>query len=142
MRAEAFLDTNVLVYAVAADARHAAKTKIAARLIESVDFGLSVQVLSEFYVTVTRKIAAPLPVARAREFVRTLASLPLVDFDAKLVFEAMEFQETFQISYWDAAIIAAAHRLRAGTLYSEDLNDGQRYGEILVANPFQIRTAD
>jgi predicted nucleic acid-binding protein len=46
------------------------------------------------------------------------------------------FKIRYGISYWDATIIAAAHALGAKILYTEDLNDGQRYGDVQVVNPF------
>ncbi len=68
MRAECLLDTNVLVYAAAGRGAEEAKRKRALELIETEDFGLSAQVLQEFYVTVTRKVAAPLSAEEAIEY--------------------------------------------------------------------------
>lgn len=136
MIAEAFLDTNVLVYAVSSDAGHAEKARVALELIGNVDCGISTQVMSEFYVTATRKLARPLTHAQAILFLEKLRLLPTVTFDADLVFEALECKQRFQLSYWDAAIIAAAQRLDAATVFSEDLNNGQRFGKCRVVNPF------
>jgi predicted nucleic acid-binding protein len=90
--------------------------------------------MSEFYVTVTQKITRPLSRTRAIDFLEKLRRFPVVDFDSALVFEATALQQEHEVSYWDAAIIASAHRLRAATIYSEDLNDGQFYGETRVIN--------
>ena len=139
MRAEAFIDTNVLVYAIAADRADAAKASAALRLLEDVDYGLSTQVMSEFYVTATQKIARPLTHEKATDFLHKLRRFPVVDFDAALVFEAIDLEHQYRISYWDAAIVAAAQRLQASTIYSEDLNHGQRYGSSQVTNPFRTR---
>jgi predicted nucleic acid-binding protein len=49
---------------------------------------------------------------------------------------AIERSERHAISYWDAAILVAAEALGTHTVYSEDLNDGQRYGRVRVVNPF------
>lgn len=137
MSAEAFLDTNVLIYAISSDPMHSKKTRTAIELIGTQDCGLSTQVMSEFYVTATRKLAKPLTREQAALFLEKLRLLPVVNFDADLVFEALEFKQRFQISYWDAAIIAAAQRLEATTVFSEDLNDGQRFGKCRVVNPFR-----
>lgn len=136
MNVDCFLDTNVLVYAAANDPETADKRYRALALIESRDFALSAQVLQEFYVTVTRKLEVGLSAAQALEWIEQFEAFPCMPVDAGLVKVAAELAERFRISYWDAAIIAAAERAGAATLYSEDLNDGQRYGGVTVVNPF------
>lgn len=59
-----------------------------------------------------------------------------VTTDYPLIVSAVETSLRYRISYWDGAIVAAAEVLEASTLYTEDLNDGQRYGSVLVVNPF------
>jgi len=136
MNADAFLDTNVLVYAAAKDREAPAKTEQALSLIDEVDFGLSAQVMQEFFVTVTRKAAVPLGHEEAVAWIEAMETFPCIAIDSSLVKLAVEHSVRFQISYWDGAIIAAAHRLGATTIYSEDLNDGQDYGGAIVINPF------
>ena len=138
MRAECFLDTHVLVHAAAGRGRaEETKRKHALKLIDTHDFGLSAQVLQEFYVTVTRKIAAPKSAEEALEWIVQFEAFPCVAVDAALVKIAVEISERFQLSYWDGSIVAAAEALGAGTLYTEDLNPGQKYGSLVVENPFQ-----
>ncbi|MBZ5609123.1 MAG: PIN domain-containing protein [Acidobacteriia bacterium] len=136
MTASVFLDTNVLVYAAVGTGKDAPKRKRALELIESEDFGTSAQVLQEFFVTVVKKAARPLSAAVALEWIEQLASFPCQTIDHQLVRIAIEQSERFGISYWDAAILAAAEALGAHTVFSEDLNDGQRYGKLRVVNPF------
>jgi predicted nucleic acid-binding protein len=136
MNAEVFLDTNVLVYAAIGGGAHEAKRKRALALIEAEHFGTSAQVLQEFYVTVVRKAARPLPPAEAIEWIEQWAEFPCQYLDHRLVRIAIELSERFRISYWDAAILASAEALGAHTVYSEDLNDGQSYGNVRVVNPF------
>ena len=136
MSVEAFLDTNVLVYAVSSDPADASKKEKALELIEHTDFGLSAQVLQEFYVVVTHKIARPLPPQDALELLEQFKSLPIVWTDYPLLVAGIEASLEHGISYWDGAIIAAAERLGAATLYSEDLSDGRHYGSVTVVNPF------
>lgn len=136
MNAECFLDSNVLVYAAAGRNAETVKRKRALDLIENEDFGLSAQVLQEFYVTVVRKIAVPLTAERAIEWIEQLEAFPCAIIDASLVKIAIELSERYKISYWDAAIIAAADVLGAKTVYSEDLNDQHVYGRVRVRNPF------
>ena len=137
MRAECFLDTNVLVYAAAGRGAQKIKRDLALALIATEDFGISAQVLQEFYVTVTRKIDAPLTATEALEWIEQLEAFPTLPVDASLVKIAVEVSERHRISYWDAAILSAAEALGARTLYSEDLNHGQRYGLVQVRNPFR-----
>ena len=136
MSAEAFLDTNVLVYAVSSSAEDAAKKDRAIELIEQVDFGLSAQVLQEFYVSVTRKIERPLAPDAAVEYLELFRCFPTVHTDYPLIVSGIEIALRYGISYWDGAIIAAAEFLDAEVLYTEDLSHGQIYGTVEVINPF------
>lgn len=97
---------------------------------------LSAQVLAEFYAAITRKGPAPFSHAEASDFIDLLRVQPCVPVDADLVQAGAALAERFRISYWDGAILAAAHIGGADILYSEDLNDGQRYGSVRVVNPF------
>ena len=136
MRAESFLDTNVLVYAAAGRETDERKRARALAVIEGEDIGVSAQVLQEFYVTVTRKIEVPMSSEQALEWIEQLESFPCVAVDSSLVKIAAAVSERYQISYWDGAIVSAAQVLGAETLYTEDLSDGQRYGSVRVVNPF------
>lgn len=137
MRAECFLDTNVLVYAAAGRGEEEAKRRRALALIDGEDFGISAQVLQEFYVTVVRKAAVPLAPEAALAWIEQLEAFPCVAIDSGLVKIAAEVSERHRISYWDGAILAAAEALGASVLYSEDLSDGGRYGAVQVVNPFR-----
>jgi predicted nucleic acid-binding protein len=137
MNAKVFFDTNVLVYAALGAGKEEQKRKRAMELIQAEDFGTSAQVLQEFYVTVVRKAAAPLPAAQALEWIEQLAEFPCQAVDRELVQIAIELSGRYQISYWDAAILAAAEGLGAHTVYSEDLSAGQHYGAVQVVNPFR-----
>ncbi len=136
MSVDSFLDTNVLIYAVSSSYAEAEKKERALELIMGTDFGLSTQVLQEFYVNVTQKIAKPLAPDDAVALLEQLRHFPLVLTDYPLVVAGAETALRFGISYWDGAIIAAAERLGATTLYTEDLNHGQRYGSVQAVNPF------
>lgn len=136
MNADCFLDTNVLVYAVASDRNQENKRAAALALIEREEFALSAQVLQEFYVTVTRKLDRSLSSAQAMEWIEQFEAFPCMPVDAALVKIAAEISERYRISYRDGAVIAAARRAGAAILYSEDLNDGQVYDSVRVVNPF------
>jgi predicted nucleic acid-binding protein len=136
MIVRAFLDTNILVYAAVGAGKDEPKRKRALELVESIDFGTSAQVLQEFFVTVVRKASCPLSAAQALEWIEQWTAFPCQAIDHQLVRIAIEQSERFAISYWDAAILAAAEALGTDTVYSEDLSHGQRYGRVRVVNPF------
>ena len=140
MSVECFLDTNILVYAVSAAPADAAKKEKALELIERADFGLSAQVLQEFYVTVTRKIAKPLAPDSAVVLLEQFKVFPTVQVDYPLIVSGIEASLAYGISYWDGTIVAAAAALGAPVLLTEDLNDGQSYGAVRVVNPFRDAT--
>jgi predicted nucleic acid-binding protein len=137
MSVESFIDTNVLVYAVSSAPGEAAKKARALELVERADFGLSAQVLQELYVTVTRKISNPLSPEAAVALIEELRKFPMAPTDYPLVIAGIETSLRFGVSYWDGAIVAAAARLGAPTLFTEDLNHGQQYGSVRVVNPFR-----
>jgi len=137
MTVECFLDTNVLVYAVSSAPSDLAKKEKALEMIERADFGLSAQVLQEFYVTVTRKIAKTLAPEAAVAILDELKVFPTVEVDYSLIVSGIEVSLAYGISYWDGTIIAAAAVLGAPVLMTEDLNDGQTYGAVRVVNPFR-----
>lgn len=136
-----FLDTNVLVYAF--DAGSPEKRKRALALFsECAAAGtllLSVQVLQEFYVTVTRKLESPLPAAIALAAVSDLTVFPVVPTDVPLVRAAIRTHQDASISFWDALIVEAARNGGAALLYSEDLQDGRDFGGLRIVNPFADR---
>src|SRR5438094_5878364 len=135
MPVEAFIDTNIFVYSVSSHSSEKRKRDKARVLLGSVDFGTSAQVLGEFYVTVTQKIAEPFSAAQALEFITRLSRLPVVAIDVDLVVEAIALQTEYQVSYWDGAILAAAKRLGAKTVYSEDFAHEHEYGSVRAINP-------
>ncbi len=137
MSVEAFIDTNVLIYAAAGRVDDPEKYAVAWMLLDEGKFGLSGQVLAEFYVNAIKKPKIPLKETEAARWVDKLSTVPVVEVDANLVREAIRHSLRYQIKYWDAALIAAAERLDAPILYTEDLNHHQLYGTVRVVNPFR-----
>ena len=133
-----FFDTNVLVYLFDADSP--GKRKKARVLFqhhaEAGDILLSTQVLQEFHVAVTRRLARPLDAAAAAEAVSSFAELPLVQIDSDLIVSAIHRSRNKQLSFWDALIVQAAIEGHAGTLYSEDMQHEQMLDSLRVVNPF------
>jgi predicted nucleic acid-binding protein len=136
MSVECFLDTNILVYAASSAAEDATKRQRSLELIEGTDWGLSAQVLQEFYVAVTQKIRRPMRPQRALEILDEMRALPMAWPDYPMLVSGIEHSLRHRISFWDGAIVAAAEKLEAQILYSEDLNHGQQYGLVRVLNPF------
>jgi predicted nucleic acid-binding protein len=135
--ARAFVDTNVLVYAV--DVADPAKRRTARRVLEDAgpgDLVLSAQVLAEFYVVVTRKLATPLSEQVASAAVDRLAVLDVIELSADHVRSAIDLSRESKVSYWDASIIRAAIAGGCEVLLSEDLAAGRSFGALHVENPF------
>ena len=137
MNAEVFVDTNILLYAIDDDPASGAKRDRARQLLLAERWGWSVQVAAEFFVNATSpKRPFRLASADAAAFLETWLAYPTVPITADLLRAAIDFHQRFQISYWDAAIIAAAKQLGCHLVYSEDLNHSQNYDGVTVFNPF------
>ena len=137
-----FVDTNVLVYAYDADAgaKHVAARSHLDGLWWNESGRISTQVLQEFYVTVTRKLSRPLPRRTARELISTYRAWPLHCPDVDDLLAASELEERHQLSFWDSLIIVSARRSGAGSLLTEDLQDGQVFDGIEIVSPFRDST--
>lgn len=139
MTAKRFFDSNVIVYSV--DSESGEKQRIARELLRTTTAEgatvISTQVMQEFFVAVTRKLASPLSPESATEALKLLSRLPVVLVRTETVVAAAKRTETDQLSLWDALIIEAALDGGCTTLYSEDFQDGRRYGNLTVVNPFR-----
>ncbi len=133
-----FVDTNILLYAYddSAGIRHEKARELVVALGRPRRAAISVQILQEFYVNVTRKIAVPLTPEVARARLRVLSRWPLHAPGAADVIAATELAESSRISFWDAMVIRSAAELGCTLLWSEDLNTGQRIAGVEIANPF------
>jgi predicted nucleic acid-binding protein len=133
-----FLDSNVLVYAY--DRTQEAKWRRARAFLEDLwpsrEATMSVQVLQEFFRVVTRKLSPPMSAAEARVIVADLAKWPCHRPGGADVLAAIDLHEELKISFWDAMIVHSARQMRCSVLWTEDLNDGQHYADVLVRNPF------
>ena len=135
MRVEGFLDTNILMYAASANQTELKRKTRAIELL-AFPFGISTQVIQEFYAASTRKPAQPLTPAEALGWIEILERQPCVVVDPSVIRMAITISQRYRIHYWDGAILAAAERLGAEIVYTEDLNHGQSYGSVRVINPF------
>lgn len=134
-----FFDTNVLLYAAMEQVKveDMAKRPIAISLIGEGRFAISAQVMAEFYYNATKPSPTRLSQDEACEWLDQLATQVCVAVGSSTVWSGISFSRRYDLSYWDGAIIAAAHEAGATRLITEDLNDGQRYGEVTVVNPFK-----
>ncbi len=138
MNDKCFVDTNILVYAhdQSCGAKHERARRLVEELWNSARGVLSTQVLQELCINVRRKTKRPLSLAEVRLLIQDLLNWEVVVNTAASVLEALDLESRYQVSFWDALIIQAAESSGAGVLYSEDLSAGQRYGSVLVVNPF------
>jgi len=137
MTGRTFVDTNVLIYAHDVDAgtKRQAAQAILRELWSERTGTLSIQVLQEFYVNVTRKIPRPISKQSARILVTTYAAW-CVDTTPAEIATAFQIEDASRIGFWDALIVASALKSGAERIVSEDLNAGQLIAGILVENPF------
>lgn len=136
MSAGKFFDSNVLVYTDDRDSP--AKQRRALDLVASVRKDgsgfVSSQVLSEYFVTVTRKLRVDAAIARRK--VQLFGRMGVVVIDLDDIVAAIDLHRLHQLPYWDALIVRAAQETGCRILYSEDLQHGRRYDSVEVVNPF------
>jgi predicted nucleic acid-binding protein len=133
-----FVDTNILVYGHDIDAgqKHQIAQNLLTHLWNDRAGVLSVQVLQEFYVTLTRKIMHPLSPSIVRNLIRDYLSWQIEVNDPISVLNASRIEENYRISFWDALIVSAASKARVSKILTEDLSSRQVIDGILVENPF------
>ena len=134
----AFVDTNVLVYALAADddARASVAQALLRRLMIARTLRVSTQVLQELFVILTRKVRKPIPPSQAIHYLDQLAVFPVFSPDYPAVRDAAELSASAKLSFWDSLVVVSAARAGAPRLYSEDFNEGQSILGVEVVNPF------
>lgn len=137
MSGKTFIDTNVLIYAHDLDAK--AKNEIAKAVLQELwserTGALSMQVLQEFYINVTRKIQSPLSKDSACSVVTSYA-MWCTETTPVEISAAFRIEDESRIGFWDALIVSSAVKSGATRILSEDMNAGQRIAGILIENPF------
>ena len=132
-----FLDTNILLYAYDLDAP--LKREVALGIVEEGwhslgETAISVQVLQELHVNMERKGIAK---EEIHAVVQDFSMWPIVENTLPLLHAGMAEKIRWQLSLWDAMILAAARACGAKELISEDFSIGQDYDGILIINPFE-----
>jgi predicted nucleic acid-binding protein len=137
MSDKCFVDTNILLYAhdLSAGRKHLLSKVLVERLWRERSGVVSTQVLQELCVNLRRKAQRPVASKIAREIVADYMAWHVVTNTGQSILEALEIEERYRISFWDALIVQAANASGADIVYSEDLSDGQMYGDIRVVNP-------
>ena len=137
-----FVDANILVYAFDSSAgpKREASQVLLERLWNDNTGCVSVQVLQEFFVTVTRKVAKPLPVEDATSRIREFAVWKVFTPTAADVLAAIGLHTHAKIAFWDAMIVLAAAESGCDTLWTEDLAHGQTIRGVRIRNPFPARS--
>ena len=133
-----FIDTNILVHGHDVDAgqKHQIARSTLVELWEQRTGVMSVQVLQEFYVTMTRKVLRPLPPNKVRNIIQDYFSWHIEMNDPLSVLVASRIEENYRISFWDALIVTAASKANVSKILTEDLQAGRLIEGILIENPF------
>ena len=134
-----FVDTNILIYAHdhSAGSKHIRARDLIRALWQSGEGCLSIQVLQEFYVNITHKVAKPLKADVAAQIIADLSVWHVHRPGVEDVLDAIRLQDRYQTSFWDAMIIVSAIQLGCQTIWSEDLSTGQVYDTVTVTSPFK-----
>ncbi len=137
MNGRYFVDTNILMYAHdrTAGAKHRRAMQLVEELWQDRSGVLSTQVLQELCVNLRRRAGRPLDSKATRDVVADYLSWRVVVNKGDSILEALELQDRYQISFWDALVVGAAQSSGADVLYSEDFADRQSYGSVRVVNP-------
>lgn len=135
-----FVDTNVLIYR--RDGAYPVEQSVATDWIERLwhdrSGRVSTQVLSEYFTNVTRRVSRPLPEDQAWADVQALLSWNPHAVDVETLSRARAVHLRYRASWWDSLIVAAAQLQGCDLLLTEDLQDGMRFDELTVRNPFRL----
>lgn len=132
-----FLDTNILIYAVSHRVEDARKSAEARQLLNPAAQAISLQVLQEFYNAARKPKKLALSHSEAVAYCTRWRRFTVLEPTLALFDDALATCDRYQISYYDAAIVAAARMLNCNVVYSVDLSGGQDYGRVKVVNPFR-----
>ena len=133
-----FIDSNVLVYPhnQTVGINRDIAIELLPRLVQTRQCRLSVQVLMEFVVVVTRKIPDPLDIDKVMDIVKDMSAWRYFSPRVEDILAALQISKKYKIHFWDAMIVRAAVSMEASVIWSEDLNHGKVYEGIPVKNPF------
>jgi predicted nucleic acid-binding protein len=133
-----FLDTNILVYAydTSAGEKHVESVRLVNELWDCHNGCVSIQVLQEFYVCVSKKAPHTIDVKQASQIIEDLNAWKVHSPEVRDVIGAIGLQQRFCLSFWDAMIVQSALQTNCEILWSEDFSDGQVLDGVKIRNPF------
>jgi predicted nucleic acid-binding protein len=131
-----FVDTNILIYAFdrSAGEKHRVAAELVTRLWTERRGCISIQVMQEFYVSATRKLR--MPEEQATLQVRRLRLWRVHRPSVDDILAAIELNRSHSVSFWNGMILRSAQASRCSVIWTEDLSNGQQWGEMQVRNPF------
>jgi predicted nucleic acid-binding protein len=137
MSVRSFLDTNVLAYADdrGAPAKQRRAVEVVAEHRRAGTGVVSLQVLQEYFVTVTRKLGVDAAIARRK--IELLAELDVAVLDVADVLAAIDLHRLHGLSLWDALVVRAAKQSGCRVLLTEDMQDGREIDGVVIVDPFR-----
>jgi len=132
----AFVDTNILVYAADQSSPVRKQTAIAREVLRQRDLWISVQVISEFTVNARNPNKLNLSKNQQRDWLDRLLLFSISAITVDTYLQSLVVHERYQLSHWDSLIVASALETGCAVIYSEDLNHGRDYNGTKVVNPF------
>lgn len=138
MSGKGFVDTNVLIYAhdTRSGEKHEVAKELVGRLWHERAGVVSTQVLQEVYVNLRKIATTAISRSEVKRLLADYLTWHVVVNDGESILEAVELEDRYRLSFWDALIVQAADAAGAEYLYTEDLNHGQSYGSVVAVNPF------
>ncbi|MBW6464747.1 MAG: PIN domain-containing protein [Dethiobacteria bacterium] len=137
-----FVDTNIFLYAY--DLSEPLKREKAQKLISSLwqsrQGVISIQVLQELYVNLTRKLPKPISAERAAQIITDLGQWSLHEPTLADLKRAIDLEKLHKLSFWDAMIVSSAQQMGCKLLWTEDLNSGQYIDDLIIRNPFSKKS--
>jgi predicted nucleic acid-binding protein len=137
MSARSFFDTSVLIYAddKAAPAKQRKALDLVAGHRRARTGVVSLQVLQEYFVAVTRKLRVDAAIARRK--IELLAEFDVAVPEVQDILAAIDLHRLHGFSFWDALTLRAAKQAGCSVLFSEDLQQAREIDGVRIVNPFQ-----
>ena len=139
MKDKYFIDTNIFVYAHDSNSKmkREASQKLIMDGIKDELAVISTQVLSEFFVVITKKVQKPLPQKTAKKEIELLRCLEIVEINIQTILSSIDLHVESKVSFRDSLIIVCAQNSNCKYVFSEDLNPGQKFNGVEIINPFK-----
>ena len=139
MSIDAFIDSNIFVYlfdSTSPNKRYRAE-KLIADALQMGNTCISYQVVQETLNVITTKLRVNATAEQASTFlIDALIPLWKINPTRELYLRSLNIKSRYRYSFYDSLIIAAALEADCKTLYSEDMQHGQRIEQLIIENPF------